>query len=102
MQNIGGPVKDMSSIFEEIVRSGYVRGSEEPFRILVYNGDADLARSPVQAEFFIENLASLMGARVSDWAAGGVNIHNIHGLGQRGTTRVSLTVSCWRKNGAVP
>ncbi|KAH7719698.1 Protein K10C2.1 [Aphelenchoides avenae] len=63
MQNIGGPVKDMSSIFEDIVQSRYVRGSDEPFRILVYNGDADLAHSFVQAEFFIENLASLMGAR---------------------------------------
>lgn len=55
----------MTDVFINITQSAYVQGLTEPFRMLLYNGDADMACGFVEAEFFIENLVSLRGATVS-------------------------------------
>uniref|UniRef100_A0A915D7U0 Carboxypeptidase n=1 Tax=Ditylenchus dipsaci TaxID=166011 RepID=A0A915D7U0_9BILA len=49
--------KDMGETFKEILSSNYVlENTEEPFRILAYNGDSDLVCSFLEAEFFLEQL----------------------------------------------
>uniref|UniRef100_A0A914C171 Carboxypeptidase n=1 Tax=Acrobeloides nanus TaxID=290746 RepID=A0A914C171_9BILA len=50
---------DMTPVFEEIIDSYYVQNVlKAPFRIIIYNGDADLACGMMQAEYFVENFIS--------------------------------------------
>uniref|UniRef100_A0A915EKA0 Serine carboxypeptidase n=1 Tax=Ditylenchus dipsaci TaxID=166011 RepID=A0A915EKA0_9BILA len=59
--------RDMTSIFKDIISSKYVDQLADPFKILIYNGDADLACTFLEAEFFIDNLVDdQMGLTIAE------------------------------------
>uniref|UniRef100_A0A914DNY1 Serine carboxypeptidase n=1 Tax=Acrobeloides nanus TaxID=290746 RepID=A0A914DNY1_9BILA len=63
---------DMTTTFMEIATSPYVQNlAGTPFKMLIYNGDVDLACGMMQAEYFIENFVNLTNGVVaqnrSEW-----------------------------------
>uniref|UniRef100_A0A915E6E4 Carboxypeptidase n=1 Tax=Ditylenchus dipsaci TaxID=166011 RepID=A0A915E6E4_9BILA len=59
--------RDMTSIFKDIISSKYVDQLADSFKILIYNGDADLACTFLEAEFFIDNLVDeQMGLTIAE------------------------------------
>lgn len=57
----------MSGVFNDIMTSAYVSRFTEnnPFQILLHNGDNDLACDHIEAEYFVENLKAKYGGVVS-------------------------------------
>jgi len=57
---------DMTDVFQGLINHPYVSTTlGEPFRMLIYNGDSDIVCSFLEAEFFIDNLATNMSASVT-------------------------------------
>uniref|UniRef100_A0A914DY95 Uncharacterized protein n=1 Tax=Acrobeloides nanus TaxID=290746 RepID=A0A914DY95_9BILA len=50
---------DLTPVFQDIINSDYVQNNSNPFRILIYNGDVDLASGFLQAEYFVKNLVDM-------------------------------------------
>lgn len=60
---------DMTQTFKDIINHNYVKNkfkTTDPFRILLHNGDNDLACDHIQAEYFAEELKTNMSATVSE------------------------------------
>jgi Serine carboxypeptidase len=58
--------RDMTDVFQGLINHDYVSTTlGEPFRMLIYNGDSDIVCSFLEAEFFIDNLATNMSASVT-------------------------------------
>ena len=58
--------RDMTDVFQGIINHDYVTYTlNEPFRMLIYNGDSDIMCSFLEAEFFIDALADSMSASVT-------------------------------------
>lgn len=59
--------QDMSNVYADIFKSDYVKNLEGPFRIMLYNGDADLVCHHKEAEYFVEKLKKEpgLGGKVS-------------------------------------
>ncbi|KAH7717918.1 Protein K10C2.1 [Aphelenchoides avenae] len=57
--------EDMTSMLQNVLESEYVQELDEPFRVLVYNGDSDWTGGHIAAEFFVDSLARMKQANAS-------------------------------------
>ena len=57
---------DMSDVYTNLMNSPYMQSlnSTTPFKILFYNGDVSLKATTMEAEYFVESLASNLSAKV--------------------------------------
>ena len=57
----------MSSVYTNLMNSPYMKSlnASTPFKILFYNGDVSLKATTMEAEYFVESLASNLSAKVT-------------------------------------
>ncbi|KAH7694093.1 Protein K10C2.1, partial [Aphelenchoides avenae] len=63
--NVAQKKEDMTSMLQNVLESEYVQELDEPFRVLVYNGDSDWTGGHIAAEFFVDSLARIKAANAS-------------------------------------
>lgn len=63
--NAANPKEDMTSMLQNVLESEYVQELDEPFRVLIYNGDSDWTGGHISAEFVVDSLARIKPANVS-------------------------------------